>query len=56
MVKFIFLTLIVISFMIISLQAREITIAVVKDGPSSEEQLVDKIEIGDDSITSGCLF
>ena len=44
MVKFISLNLLVIFFMIISLQAREVTIAIVKDGPSSEEQLVDKIE------------
>jgi outer membrane protein TolC len=44
MVKFIYLNLIVIFFMIISLLAREVTIAVVKDGPSSEEQLVPQIE------------
>ncbi len=44
MVKFIFYTLIFTTCMILSVQAREITIAVVKDGPSSEEQLVGKIE------------
>jgi ABC-type uncharacterized transport system substrate-binding protein len=44
MVKIIFHTLIFTICFIISSQAREITVAVVKDGPSSEEQLVNKIE------------
>jgi hypothetical protein len=44
MVKFIYVFPIVLAFLFASLSAREITIAVVKDGPSSEEQLVNKIE------------
>jgi outer membrane protein TolC/ABC-type uncharacterized transport system substrate-binding protein len=45
MLKIICVIPIIIVCLLVSLNAREITIAVVKDGQSSEEQLVDKIEV-----------